>query len=186
MFLCNPGCQHLFEAAMQIIRPLHGTELMLEFGRFYAGVSADRGNRYFSLIREFFTAYDEFGQVYFFVAKGMEISPHQHATSTDFEAVKMFYGNSYEQFTSLIETLAVLNNMLAGRKYDAFQTLTLRKYRELDRSARFGPFKDNETFMAICEEADHQIRNASHHGSFVFEQGPQTIRYRSGKGGTGP
>jgi hypothetical protein len=75
MFLCNPGYQHLFEAAMQIIRPLHGTELTLEFGRFYAGVSADRGNRYFSLIREFFTAYDEFGQVYFFVAKGMEISP---------------------------------------------------------------------------------------------------------------
>src|SRR5690349_20631750 len=79
----------------------------------------------------------------------------------------------------------MLKNMLAGRKYDTFQTLTLRKYRELDRSARFGPFNDNVTFMAICEEADNQIRNASHHGSFVFEQGPQIIRYHSGKGGTG-
>jgi len=137
-------------------------------------------------MREFFTAYDELGQVYFFVAKGIKISPHQHATSTDFEAVKMFYGNVYEQFTSLVDILAMLNNMLAGRKYDTFQTLTLRKYRELDRPAWFGPFKDNETFMAICEEADNQIRNASHHGSFVFEQGPQIIRYHSGKGGTGP
>jgi hypothetical protein len=85
-----------------------------------------------------------------------------------------------------VELLAMLNNMLAGRKYDKFETLTLRKYRELDRPNRFGPFQKNQTFMAICEEADNQIRNASHHGSFVFEKGPQVIRYRAGKGGTGP
>jgi hypothetical protein len=65
----------------------------------------------------------------------------------------MFYGNAYEQFTSLAELLAVLNNMLAGRRYDTFQTLTLCKYRKLDRPSRFGPFQENATFMTICEEA---------------------------------
>jgi hypothetical protein len=48
--------------------------------------------------------------------------------------------------------------------------------------------------MAMCSEADNQIRNASHHGSLRFNQVEQTISYqveqtisyRSGKGGTGP
>ena len=103
-----------------------------------------------------------------------------------FESVKMFYGNTYEQFTLLVEYLAILNNMLAGRRYDTFQRMTLREYRELDRSQRFGPFSDNAAFMAICAEADNQIRNASHHGSLAFDLASQTIRFRSGKGGTRP
>src|SRR6516162_3475158 len=95
----------------------------------------------------------------------------------------MFYANSYEHFTHIIEYLAMLNNMLVGRRYDTFQRLTIDQYRKLDRSARFRPFADNIAFMAICEA---QIRNTSHHGSLVFNQAGQTISYRSGKGGTGP
>src|SRR6516165_3592881 len=98
----------------------------------------------------------------------------------------MFYANSYEHFTHIIEYLAMLNNMLVGRRYDTFQTLTLDQYRKLDRSARFRPFADNIAFMAICAAADNQIRNASHHGSLVFNQAKQTISYRLSKGGTGP
>lgn len=80
----------------------------------------------------------------------------------------------------------MLNNMLSGRRYDTFQSLTLDQYRKLDRPARFGPFSDNPAFMAICAEVDNQIRNASHHGSFLFDQANQSVRYRTGKGGTGP
>ena len=134
---------------------------------------------------DFFTAYPEFGQVYFFVSKRLTIPNNYRTTSTDFESIKMFYGNAYEQFTHLIDYLAFLNNMLAGRKYDTCQSLTLDEYRKLDRSARFRPFVDNIAFAAICAEANNQIRNASHHSALIFNQARQTISYRSGKGETG-
>jgi hypothetical protein len=186
VFLCNPSYEPLFDDAMKAIEPLNESTLLGDFRQFYGTVSEDRGTRYFTVIRDFFAAYAEFGQVYFFVAKGLRVPDDHHTTSTDFEAVKMFYGNAYEHFTLLVEYLAMLNNMLTGRRYDTFQTLTLDQYRKLDKSSRFGPFSDNAAFMAICAEANNQIRNASHHGSLAFDQAEQTIRYRSGKGGTGP
>jgi hypothetical protein len=39
----------------------------------------------------------------------------------------------------------------------------------------------NAPIMAICSEADNQIRNASHHGAFAFEEANQMIRYRAEK-----
>jgi hypothetical protein len=137
-------------------------------------------------MRDFFGAFSEFGQVYLFAAKGLELPVTYHSTSTDFAAVRMFYGNTYEHFTGLVEYLAMFNNMLMGRAFDTFHTLTLEQYRKLDKSARLGPFAMNAPFMAICAEADNQLRNASHHGSLVFEQDNQVIRYHSGKGDTGP
>jgi hypothetical protein len=183
--LCNPSYEPLFNDAMKAIEPLNEPMLLQDFCQFYGTVAEERGTRYFSIMTDFFAAYDEFCQVYFFVAKGLPVPDDHHTTSTDFESVKMFYGNAYEHFTLLVEYLAMLNNMLAGRRYDTFQTLTLDQYRKLDRSARFGPFSDNGAFMKICTEADNQIRNASHHGSLVFDQAQQTVRYRSGKGGIG-
>jgi hypothetical protein len=73
-----------------------------------------------------------------------------------------------------------------GRKFDEFERLTRQDYLELDKSSRFNPFSTNAPFLALCEERDNQLRNASHHGSFQFDQGKQLIAYRSGKGGTGP
>jgi hypothetical protein len=185
--LCNPGYELLFDTAIEeAIEPLRGSPLWRDFGQFYETVSEERGKRYFDLLKAFFAAYDQFGQVYFLVVRGISIPSDQHTTSTDFEVVKMFYGNTYEQFTLLVEYFAMLNNMLAGRRYDTFEALTLTQYRKLDRSQRFGPFKKNAALMEICAEADNQIRNASHHGSVVFDNAEQIIRYRSGRGGTGP
>jgi hypothetical protein len=41
-------------------------------------------------------------------------------------------------------------------------------------------------FAALCEERYNQLRNASHHGGMTIDRKTQTIRYRAGKGGTGP
>lgn len=184
--LCSPSYEPLFDAAIeQGIEPLRGSPLWGDFAPFYGSVSEERGRRYFDLMKDFFNSFSEFSQVYFFVIRGLPIPEDQHTTSTDFEAVKMFYGSAYEQFTLLIEYLAMLNNMLAGRRYDAFKTMTLDKYRELDRPGRSGPFRDNAAFMALCAEADNQLRNASHHELFVFDPCDQIIRWRSGKGGMG-
>jgi hypothetical protein len=184
-FLCNPHYEGLFADANKAIESLSDSVLWWDFRQFYKTVAQERGTRYFTIMNNFFDAHAEFAQVYFFVAKGLTVPTDQHTTSTDFEAVKMFYGNIYEQFTVLVDYLAMLNNMLAGRRYDDFPTMTLRRYRELDRAQRFAPFLDNAAFMAMCVERDNQLRNASHHGSLEFNPVEQIIRFRSGKGGTG-
>ena len=137
-------------------------------------------------MKGFFSAYSEFGQAYLYATKHIPAPEHHTATSVDFEAVRMFYGSTYEHFTSLVDLFAMLNNMLSGRSHETFQSLTLQEYRRLDKPARFGPFSSNGAFTTICSEADNHLRNASHHGSFVLDAATQVITYRSGKGGTGP
>ena len=86
--LCNPSYEPLFNAAMKTIEPLNDSILWWDFRQFYKIMSAEHGTRYFHVMREFFTAYDEFCQVYFFVAKGLLVPDDHHTTSTDFEFCK--------------------------------------------------------------------------------------------------
>lgn len=186
MFVCQPHFEQPFRDALELIQPLYGTSNFSSFGEDYKKLVPKRGERYVAVMADFFTAFSDFSQVYFLVAKGMPIPGDYKATSANFEATKMFYGNAYEHFAKSIEYLALVNNMLRGRTYDTFENLSLEEYRKLDNPARFNAFAATDKFAAICAEADNQIRNASHHGSFSFDQDGQIIRYRSGKGGTGP
>lgn len=98
----------------------------------------------------------------------------------------MFYGNAFETFSSLVDILAYINNVASGRSFDQFQTLTRKKYLELDKSGRFGPFDGTPALANLCFERDNQLRNASHHASIKLVTPDNRIVYRSGKGGTGP
>ena len=185
-YMSQPGYEQPFTDVMNALRPLYGQSALQDFVPIYGGASQERGTRYFTVMRDFFSAYSEFGQAYLYATRNIRVPEHHTATSVDFEAVRMFYGNTYEHFTSLVDLFAMLNNMLSGRSYDTFQSLTLQEYRKLDKPARFGPFTSNGAFMSICSEADNHLRNASHHGSFVLDTVTQMITYHSGKGGTGP
>jgi hypothetical protein len=92
----------------------------------------------------------------------------------------MFYGNAFEVFASSVDILAY------GRPFNQFERMTQKEYLKLDKANRFEAFTAVPEFIAICEERDNQIRNASHHGGMRMERKTQTIRYRSGKGGIGP
>jgi hypothetical protein len=116
----------------------------------------------------------------------MSLPEGHQTTSTDFDVVEMFYGNTYENFTTLVDYIAMWNNMLEGRRYDTFEKMNLDFYHTLARPKRFDAFASNPTFMAICEERDNKIRNASHHRSFVLDKASQIVRYRAEKGGSGP
>ena len=78
------------------------------------------------------------------------------------------------------------NNMLEGRRYDTFEKMNLDFYHRLDRPKRFVAFASNPRLMAICQERDNKIRNASHHRGFVLDKSSQIVRYHAGKGGSGP
>jgi hypothetical protein len=185
LFLTNPHYQSIFDRAMRMIGRMEKPELVPDFAAYYETVAKERATRYFNAFKDFFSGYAEFSQVYFFVSKGMSIPEGHQTTSVDFDAVEMFYGNTYEDLSALADYLAMWNNMLEGRRYDTFEKIDLDHYHTLNRPNRFDAFALNPTFMAICEERNNKIRNASHHRWFVLDRSTQIIRYRTGKGGTG-
>lgn len=187
LFACQPAYEEKFRMIMGAIRPLWGTDRFEAFARHYeADVLPGRSNRYFEIIKDFFSSYSEYGQVYFHVVRGLEIADNYHTASIDFDRTKMFYGNAFEHFASLAELLARFNNMLLGRDHDKFEKLTIDAYLKLDKANRFGPFSMNRAFMEICAETDNQVRNASHHGSIHLDRETQVVRFHSGKGDSGP
>ncbi|MGE4219515.1 MAG: hypothetical protein AB7G39_08715 [Alphaproteobacteria bacterium] len=184
-FVTNPGFEKLFQNNIFSITP--HLERMLESKDFidaYNAQSKRRGGKYFSIIKEFYSSYSEFSQVYFFVVRCMDIPPDHYVSSENFDSVRMFYGNAFEVFTSLIDLLAMLNNIMLGRRYDQFENLTMAQYKNLNKSKRFSPFSNNQNFMEICEEADNKLRNASHHGTIYFDKEMKIIRYGEGRGGS--
>lgn len=145
-----------------------------------------RFQRYREIYTDFFSKYSQFAQVFVHAGLGLPPSEQMVATSVQFDLVKAFYGDSYEIFASSVVFLALLNNVKQGRRFDQFEKLTLAKYLELDNASKFNPFGMNSAFTALCEEQDNQLRNASHHKGIRIDSDGRTLRYRAGKGGTGP
>lgn len=186
LFIGQPHYEAPFLAAMNVIRPLLRKPDFAGFVTYYNGITSDRSDRYFDLMNAYFEGYGDFGQVHFHVAKGLDVPAGNVASSVDFDATRMFYGNAFEAFASSVDIMAYLNNMLAGRPFNQFEKLTQREYLKLDKASRFDAFAGVPAFAALCEEHDNQLRNASHHGGMKMDRKTQTIRYRVGKGGTGP
>ena len=186
LFLGQPSYEPKFFSAFAEIDSLLSRPGFSDFIDYYEGeLSMERGNRYFELMSAYFAAFSEYSQVYFHVSKGINVPDGNVASSIDFDATRMFYGNAFEAFASSVDILAYLNNLAMGRAFDEFQLLTREKYLALDKASRFKPFSMNKPFMALCEERDNQLRNGSHHGSFQFDAATQIITFRPGKGGTG-
>lgn len=184
--LCGPAYEEKLNNLMKAIRPILESQKFSAFKEYYkSDILPTRGQRYFDAYRAYFENYSEFSQVIMLTPKGINIPEDYQASSVNFDAVKMFYGNIYETFASHVDILAFLNNIISGRDFDKFSQLSLRDYYKLDKSGRFGPFSMNKEFSSLCEEADNQIRNASHHGGMTIDKNSQTIHYRAGKGGTG-
>jgi hypothetical protein len=156
------------------------------FAGYYSGIAEVRAERYFELMKEYFHGYDDFGQVHFHVVKGIDVPDESTVSSINFDATRMFYGSAFEAFASSVDILAYVNNLKAGRPFNQFEKLTQEEYLKLDKANRFEAFAPVPEFALMCEERDNQVRNASHHDGMRLERKTQTIRYRSGKGGSGP
>jgi hypothetical protein len=155
-------------------------------GHYHHQMAADRGRKYLSLLTQFFEGYSEFGQVHARVAGGVPIEPDEHVGSIDFERTRMFYGNAFELHAELIDLVAMLNNVIQGREFGAFASITLEKYLVSEKAGRSAAFAGDAALHAVAEEFDNRIRNASHHGAMQFDPDTQIITFRTGKGNAGP
>lgn len=185
LFIGQPRYEASFRAAFDVIRPLLQAPGFGALAIYYNSMAEDRGERYFELIKAFFEGYADFGQVYFHVTRGIEVPSGNVASSIDFDSTRMFCGNAFEMVASSVDVLAYLHNLRAGRSFNQFEKLTQKDYLKLDKAGRFAAFAGVADFIAICEERDNQLRNASHHGNMRMERKTQTVRYRAGKGGMG-
>lgn len=145
----------------------------------------ERGRIYFNVMNDFFNAYGDFGQIMPRYSAGLSIRDDLDVSSSQFERTKMFYGNAFESLGSLVDFVAFANNILQGRTWDKFNQLTVKEFLKLDKIARFNPFAGTAGLSLFANEADNQLRNASHHGYFDLDQVSKIITYRAGKGGQG-
>jgi len=187
LLLCNPAYEARFRDTVSLLVSLKDDENFKGLKAWFTpALRKVRAQRYYDALNEFFDLYDEFSQVYFYVAKEIDLPPDYKAISAGFDRVKMFYGNMFERFASSVDLLAYVGNIKNGRPYDQFERLTNHEYLRLDKAGRFAAFEKISALGNICEEADSQLRNASHHNGMTFDEGTQIISYRSGKGGMGP
>lgn len=171
------------DAAATVSRE-HG-ERFAKFAAYYwTNLRPKRRDRYFDIFRQHFEQFSEFGQVWVYVSAGRPLPAGFAASSQAFDATKMFYGNAYEVFTDLVETLALINNMASGRPFREFATATLADYHTWSKPSRLKPFEENAPFARLAEGFDNHLRNASHHVATTFDATTATIRYAVGRSGT--
>ncbi|MDR6624730.1 hypothetical protein [Caulobacter segnis] len=180
------GMESFRFAAARIDEATRKPEFSALVAHYNSQMATKRGRKYLSIVSEYFDSYSEFSQVQFLMAGGVLPDAHFRVTSTDFNKTKMFYGNGFEILADQIDFIALVNNVLSGRKFDRFSELSLKRYYEIDKSGRANCFVADVALATFTAEFDNQIRNASHHGGMEFDAFSQTISYRAGKGGTGP
>ena len=179
--LAQPSFEHHFERLFEQLQLAVNNEDFERFADYYSShLSADQGRRYFEIMKAYLGKFTEVSQVHHLVASGLPIDDSLRAGSANFDETRMIYGDTFEAFSSNVIVLALLNNLISHRRFDNFETLTVEDYLKLDKAGRFRAFENNVDFTAICEEADNQLRNASHHGGMSFDRSTGLIHFRSG------
>ncbi|HEY2382990.1 MAG TPA: hypothetical protein VGK48_17575 [Terriglobia bacterium] len=141
-------------------------------------------DRQIGVLEEYAKAYDQLSQTFIYAIRNTPIDGNVVASSKDVRAVRMFYGNCFEDLATGFDLPACLNNIKMGRAFDQFAQMTLAKYLTINKAGRANPFADNANFAILHEEFDSTIRNASHHGALRVRNGhPEILEYRSGDAG---
>lgn len=157
-----------------------------EFSRFDVfyrqNIRNENINRYKSTLSDYFRNFDQFRQMIVHARINSNDISNYVVGSKNFEQVKLYYGQAYEALTSNYTVIACLYNMSRGRKFDAFESMSLSKYiNDVEKSNKSNPFKNDPSFSAFCTHEDSSLRNGSHHASIWREE--DIVKYRSG--GTG-
>lgn len=149
-----------------------------DFCKYHANYIFEENQRKFhEIVREFFLSFPEVSQNFLSIKKGTPITFEPAYSSVNFDKIKSFYGEAYECLGSGIVTLACLNNLIKGRKYDTFACMNLEKYLSLKKSSKNSCFSDIPEFDRLFTHYDSQIRNGSHHGNIRFDPATNTVFY---------
>jgi len=183
--LFYPRFEQLVEPTFALIYSIknnHSDEFS-RFLKFYSNdIETQHLRQYLSIFSDYFKIYNQLSQMVVHSRISDENVDDKIVGSKSFEIVKLYYGQAYESITSFFVIFACLNNILSGRAYDQFQSMTLSKYmKDLSKEKKANPFKEVQSFYTFTDGLDSTLRNGSHHAS-IWRNG-ESIFYRSG--GTG-
>jgi hypothetical protein len=183
--LFYPRFEKLLDPASELIYAIKSDHQQgfAEFCEFYSNhLKAQHSRQYISIFSDYFKIYNQLRQMVVHSRIGDEDVDEKIVGSKSFEAVKLYYGQAYESLTSFFVIFACLNNILVGRSYDQFQSMTLNKYmKDVSKEKKANPFEQTQPFYAFTDGLDSTLRNGSHHAS-IWRNG-EKVFYRSG--GTG-
>jgi hypothetical protein len=183
--LFYPRLEKILIPAYELIQKIkiHNEKDFAEFLRFYSeNLREQHLRQYLSIFSDYFNIYNQLSQMVVHSRIGDENVDDKIVGSKSFELVKLYYGQAYESLTGFFVIFSCLNNILLGRSYDQFQSMTLNKYmKDVSKDKRANPFKETHSFYIFTDGLDSTLRNGSHHAS-IWRNG-EKIFYRSG--GTG-
>ncbi|MEW6492980.1 MAG: hypothetical protein AB1589_10805 [Cyanobacteriota bacterium] len=183
--LFYPRLELILEPAIKLIVSIKDnySQEFSRFLKFYSdNLEAQHRRQYLSIFSDYFKIYNQLSQVVVHSRIGDEDVDDKIVGSKSFENVKLYYGQAYESLTSFFVIFACLNNILLGRPYDQFQSMTLSKYiKDVSKEKKANPFEKTQPFYTFTDGLDSTLRNGSHHAS-IWRDG-EKIFYRSG--GTG-
>jgi hypothetical protein len=183
--LFYPRLEKLLKPALALIHKIRSNhpQEFTEFLKFYSdSLGEDHLRQYISVFSDYFKIYNQLSQIVVHSRIGDEDVDNKIVGSKSFENVKLYYGQAYESLTGFFVIFACLNNILLGRSYDQFQSMTLNKYmKDVSKEKKANPFEQTQPFYAFTDGLDSTLRNGSHHAS-IWRNG-EKIFYRSG--GTG-
>lgn len=183
--LLYPRVNQLLNPVLEIVEDIK-KNYSAEFSRyksfFETELKDSQYKRNILIFSDFFKIHSQLSQVMVHARLGDENVDDKIVGSKSFEEVKLYYGQAYETLTSSFVTLACLNNIKDGRKFDEFNSMTLNKYiKDVKKEGKSKPFSNTPELNAFASGLESMLRNGSHHAS-IWRDGDK-VYYRSG--GTG-
>lgn len=169
--------------SLENAKNINSSELERLASYYFSELHDEHFKRYFETYSEFFNNYSEYDQSILYTKNLAPVPEGCIATSHGFSHTNMFYGNAYENYTTNISVLALINNIIDGRDFDKFKRMDLQKYLTIDKANRGNPFSENPLLNDFLLCTDSSLRNASHHKSMELIDKGRNVKYRSG--GTG-
>lgn len=135
-------------------------------------------HRYLNTLSDYFRFRDHFGQIVFYSRINHDVDD-LIVSSKGFDQIKLYYGDAFEALTSNMTMIACINNIMDGRAFDEFKSMTFSTYMGISKAKKANPFKSNPLFTAFHEDdIESSIRNGSHHASIWYDG--EKVMYRSG------
>lgn len=180
-----PRIEQLADPAIALLEKVaaeHPDEFT-SFQNFYkTELAAEQRHRFISAFSDYFKYHTQYSQILVHARLGDFNIGTKIVGSKAFEETKLYYGQAYEALTASFVIYACLNNILQGRKYDQFESMTLNKYlKDVEKAKRANPFSNEPVFFAFTQGLDSALRNGSHHAS-IWRDG-DVVYYRSGGSG---
>lgn len=183
--LLYPRITNILEPAIKLIKSLkqsHPYEVQRFIDFYNTELKEERTVAYLNTFSDYFRYHGQFTQLLSHARLADDDIEERIIGSKSFDQVKLYYGQAFEVLTTSISTLAAFNNVLKGRPFDQFESMTWAKYnKDVEKAKRSNPFQDVTELSSFTACLDSTLRNGSHHGS-IWRDG-EKVYYRSG--GTG-